>query len=124
VGSSVDWSGGLLDAEASLELDDEEEDEDAPPASRLYGRRSDDDDDDDDDDLDGDAPAAEFWPNPEEFKGMLLDESKMRIDLVGALSNNIKRSFPFPYRGWVGGWVGLLVHFLRHRFWEYGGRKF
>jgi hypothetical protein len=75
----VDWRGGLMDAEADLDDDeDEDNDDDARFSGGFNGRsrRAYAEDDDDE-------PAAEFWPNPEEFKGMLLDESKMRIDIVG-----------------------------------------
>jgi hypothetical protein len=43
----------------------------------------DDDDDDDDDNYSDDDGEFSFWPSEEEFKDLLLDESRMRVEIVG-----------------------------------------
>ena len=39
--------------------------------------------DDIDDDDDDDHYEFSFWPSEEEFKDLLLDESRMRVEIVG-----------------------------------------
>ena len=70
---------------------------DSPVSSRST---ADPDDDDDDNDSDDDREFS-FWPSEEEFKDLLLDESRMRVEIVG--------DWMTPYGLWMTGYIWLLA---------------
>lgn len=53
---------------------------DSPVSSRSTDPDNDDEYDDNDSD---DDREFSFWPSEEEFKDLLLDESRMRVEIVG-----------------------------------------
>ena len=76
-GTKFDWKGELPYPPPDAYYNDDDDDDDGK--GKAFGGDDYDDDDDDDDD----EALGEFWPSSEEFKDMLLDESRMRIDMVG-----------------------------------------
>ena len=70
------------------------------PTTRSTADPDDDDDDDNDNDSDDDREFS-FWPSEEEFKDLLLDESRMRVEIVG--------DWMTPYGLWMTGYIRLLA---------------